>query len=71
MEERSYVETVNKRDNEFVENNMENAMVEFLEKEFNKPDEPPTKKQLARNYENKMKQISRQRFANISSKRKR
>lgn len=71
MEERGYAETYCKSIDEHIADNMENTMVEFLEKEFNKPDEPPTKKQLARNYENKMKQISRQRFTNISSKRKR
>lgn len=51
---------------------MDSAMVEFLENEINKPDEQfHTKKQLARDYENRMKRISRQRFINVCSKRKR
>lgn len=72
MECKSYLDTVNKRDGELFEKNMDSAMVEFLENEINKPEEQfYTKKQLARDYENRMKQTSRQRFANVCSKRKR
>lgn len=68
----SYLDTVNKRDGELFEKNMDSAMVEFLENEINKSGEQfHTKKQLARDYENKMKRISRQRFSNVCSKRKR
>ena len=72
MECENYLDTVNKRDGELFEKNMDSAMVEFLENEINKPVEQfNTKKQLARDYENRMKQTSRQRFANVCSKRKR
>ena len=72
MECENYLDTVNKRDGELFEKNMDSAMVEFLENEINKPVEQfNTKKQLARDYENRMKQTSRQRFSNVCSKRKR
>ena len=72
MECENYLDTVNKRDGELFEKNMDSAMVEFLENEINKSGEQVyTKKQLARDYENRMKQTSRQRFANVCSKRKR
>lgn len=68
----NYLDTVNKLGDELFKKNMDSAMVEFLENEINKPDEQfHTKKQLARDYENRMKRISRQRFINVCSKRKR
>ena len=33
----NYLDTVNKRDGELFEKNMDSAMVEFLENEINKP----------------------------------
>lgn len=68
----NYLDTVNKLGDELFKKNMDSAIVEFLENEINKPDEQfHTKKQLARDYENRMKRISRQRFINVCSKRKR
>lgn len=68
----NYLDTVNRLGDELFKKNMDSAMVEFLENEINKPDEQfHTKKQLARDYENRMKRISRQRFINVCSKRKR
>lgn len=72
MKCKNYLDTVNERDGELFEKNIDSTIVEFLENELNKPEEQfYTEKQLARDYENRMKQISRQRFVNVCSKRKR